>query len=309
MEKNEFLEKIAPLLPDNLTSDQTKALIWQFTTSIKDMPLCNKCGKFFKPGWGSSSVDVHWGYESTGKDTDQDKWRLCQDCCKDFCAKYVPICSMCNRSIVEVTAELSSRNPHCTFFGNPDAAKTHYQTYNHYGLEYAKIEGRIVCEICYEQFISDFNIPIQAGEYDVWTGEYDKKEGTQHQNRIEEAFSFRLTKDAVSSFYETFLSYDEVVAIRCLGDPSNRAIKLRFRQCTQKMLERHRKDDPTYEDTASFQTGTGTYVEIPLSWLEKEAKEEGVELDITKPFIKKQGEILGFGELELVTHHVVKKFK
>lgn len=303
--KKELIEKLAELIPDELTEEQEKAVSLHFENAIIDVPRCNKCGGFFKPkSWGSISVDVSWGYNSTGKDTDQDRWKLCRECSKEFEALYEPICSLCKLSIVEVMAELYNRNPHCIFYGDYKGALRHYRTNEHCGLEYAKVAGRIVCEICYEKFINSFKIPIKAGSYRIWTGHFLEGEGEQRKNRIEEQFAFRIHGDSLSDIYETWLTFDEVVAIRNMEDPSHRAIKLRFRESKPDMLATHRKDDPSYEDKITIQNGSGDYVRIPRSFFEKQS----AAVDFYHLSIKKDGAVICFGDATFDAESVIEEF-
>jgi len=305
MKKSEFLETLAPLFPEELTTEQVAALTPHFQKAVNDLPQCNKCGGFFEQRNWSTSVDVRWGYQSTGKDMEQDKWKLCRSCGDDFKKNYSPICSLCIRPIVDVMAELYSRNPHCTFYGNFKGALEYYQTSDHCGLEFATIAGRIACEICYENYISDFKIPIQAGEYHPWDGNFIGKEGEQRKNRIEEAFSWHCNGDSLSTMSDTWLTFDETVAIRAMKDAAQRAIKLNFRRSDPGMLAVHLKADPDYQDTAVIHTGTDAYIRIPVGYLEEVAKIDGKKLDMMKPAIYDQGKMIGFGELTLPTVRII----
>lgn len=302
MKKEEFLQSLSHLFPEELTAEQADALSAHLEKAARETPQCNKCGGFFKPGWGITSVDVSWGYNSTGKDTDRDKWKLCKDCSKEFQTHYDPICSLCRLSVVEVMAELSARNPHCTFYGDYKGALLHQRTNEHCGLEYATVAGRIVCEICYEKFISDFKIPIKAGSYDIGAFLYGEEE--QRKNRIEESFAFRIHGDSLSDFYETWLTFDEVVAIRNMEDPSHRAIKLYFRESKPDMLAAHRKDDPSYEDKVAIQNGSGDYVRIPRSFFEKQS----AAVDFYNLSIEKDGTVICFGDASFDAESIIEEF-
>jgi len=311
MKKEEFLQQIAGHFPEELTEDQAEVLESQLAKAVKEAPQCNKCGNFFKgtrASWGSISVNVTWGYQSTGKDTDQDKWKLCQACSNAFRENCEPLCCICTRPVVEIMAELYSRNPHCIFYGDYKGALEFYRTDRHCGLEYAAIAGRIICEICYEEAISDFKIPIKAGSYMCFSGDFVEGEGEQQKNRIEKALAYKLSGDAVSVFSETWLEFDEVVAIRNLDDAANRAIKLTYRESKPDMLAIHRKRDPDYEDRASVWTGRNGYARIPLSYLEEKAKEENKQLDMKKPAITDQGRFIAFGELVLDAADIISQF-
>jgi hypothetical protein len=298
MNKNELFEKIAHLLPEEIKDDDSENLLKFLESSLNNLPVCNQCGVLTGGGhFDRTKVATSWGYNSTGKDGDHDKWNLCRKCSQEFEAKYEPVCSICLKSIVEVMAQLYFRNPHCTFYGDYEGALEHYRTNDHCGLEFATVAGRTVCEVCYEDLISGFKIPIPKGSYHFFTGDFSKGEGQQRKNRIEEAFAFTLMEDAVSYFHSAWAEWEELLEIRKSSDKHQRIIKLSYRKEKPKFVERLKAKHPDWEETLSAHTGDNRYLKVPVSWLEEKARQADVSLDLTKLKVENGGKRLIFGEL------------
>ena len=215
MKKEELLQQIASKL-DDIPEDQLETLAKHLNSSLGEIPRCNRCANIIEYPRRACKVSVYWGYNSTGKDGDCDKWQMCEDCVnylrRDL--KIEPICGICKLSVVYVMAQLDAENPHCIYYGDVETAYTSLQTNDHCGREYAVIDGSPVCELCYEDFISTLKIPIQAGEYHFLTGEYESGTGEQRKDRIEAALKYKLTGDSVSYFFEDYVPYKNAVEIR-----------------------------------------------------------------------------------------------
>lgn len=315
MNKEEFLQNLIDNAPTD--TDEADKFYQALDNAAKKIPQCNKCAAVLsicngKPTYRNVEVSVHWGYNSTGKDTDHDKWWLCESCKDEFDKRYDPICSICQRTITDVMAELDARNPNCTFFGDKAAAVEHIKGNNHCGLEYATISGRTVCEICYEDFINDFAVPIQAASYHCFTGERKEREGFQRKDRIQEALNYVLTESYHSYYFRDKLSYEEVVEIRSMSDKNSRCISLRFEQDKPEMaakldaMTRARGKTPEPElETVTAQMGNNSYIGIPASWLRQQSEKQNAKLDLTQLKISNLGSILSFGELAVAATEIL----
>lgn len=141
--------------------------------------VCNKCGECFR-GKGLE-VKVNWGYDSTGKDGDKDVWDLCDECLKNFRSEARHVCSMCLKTLIEIKIEIMVASKDPRFHNNYEAAaQSKYRT----NYDYAVIDKKIVCEICYDKFTNDFKLPIPYYDFlfsaqDTGTPKYHDKNRTK----------------------------------------------------------------------------------------------------------------------------------
>lgn len=306
----EISEEILQILLDKTAQDEA-AMRAKITEILnRDKPKCNKCGVLIlaPSRWNNVQVKIHWGYESTGKDTDCDIWNLCETCTQEFRTEHFPICSMCHKTIPEVMAKLDFMNPHHTYYGDYPAALARVSSMNHCGLEYAEIEGRILCEICYEEFIGCFKIPLQAGSYGIWDGEYEAGEGYQRQNRIENALKHRsVEQDAVATHFSAWLSWEELLEVRQDRNRHEKVVHLSYANDSDELIERIRMDDPDWQPKVHAQTGDNQYYSLPVPWLQELANNAGQEFEPTKLQVTNKGELLHFGEFQLSTKTIVEQ--
>lgn len=278
---------------------------------MEELPRCNGCGDLFEGGWGSIAATINWGYESTGKDTDSDKWKLCRECSNQFRQKYLPRCSMCEKQIVEVMATLASRRQGSSFYGNYYAALKHYTYDEHCGLEYASVEGRIICEICYETFVDSFKLPIPKGSYQILSGDYREDEGTQNTNRIERALNYTSSGDSISNIYNHYLSYQETVELRQAADAASRVFSISYREYKPE----YRKLKTSRQSYISLSVGDGSYLYVPLLSLERSAIDAG--LIATSDFhdllhdleVLEHGHRVRIGNLQIDTLSLISEWK
>jgi len=299
MKKSELSENISRLLPENLTEEQNQKVFSHLVSAIKEAPLCNKCGELTGKNLGGTKVEVRWGYSSIGKDMEFDRWKLCAKCTQEF-KKYQLICNICSKPIIEVMSDLAHRNSHSIFYGDYQKALQYYQGEKNYGLEYARISNRIVCEICYEDFIDQFKIPIPSGEYDPWDGELRKGEGPQRKNRIQEMFNFQLSGDFCAFSFEATVLWETAVKIRTDDNKDQLVISLSYRK---------NKPGYNYYNYVTAETGDGRYLKILVSWLEDLAKEKSQELDLTNMKITCVGQYLFFGKLRISSQEIIKEWE
>ena len=287
------------------SEENRKKVAEHLAKEAKRVPQCNQCGAVFeKKRWGITDVTVHWGYESMGKDTDVDKWLLCEDCTKEFESKCDPICSICKTSVVEVMASLSEQRPGCSFYGNIKLALEHYRNRSHHcGLEYASVNGRILCEICYEDFICSFKIPVQQRSYMIVSGDEYDREGSISKNRIQACKEFRLKEDAFSFFYEHYLPIEEAREARSAPDSKNRIYRLSHRD--RKPGQKKKLGRDSY---VTMSRGDGDYLRVPIEWLEDLAKMNKVSLDLKDLEILQCGKQVRLGGLILKTITIVDRW-
>lgn len=156
-------------------------------------PICNSCAKPVEFGY----VITHaWGYFSTGKDGDRDHLVLCDECISKFEEETESYCGFCHKSISEVAADLLSRNMGSSFYGNKEQAALYIKK-NPY-FEYATIKGRIICEICYEEFLGRCKKPVEISDYDYgnyYESSYELPPPTKPKgNRIDAHFKWAKEK-------------------------------------------------------------------------------------------------------------------
>ena len=304
-EENKFPsdELVEALL--QFSEENRKKVAEHLVKEAKKVPQCNQCGEVFeKKRWGITDVTVHWGYESMGKDTDVDKWLLCEDCTKDFEAKFDPICSICKTSVVEVMAALSEQRPGCSFYGDLKAALDHYRNRSHHcGLEYVTVNGRTLCEVCYEDLICSFKIPVPQRRYTIGTGDVYDEEGSVSSNRIQAAKEFRLTEDSLSRFYEHYLPIEEAREARSSSDSKYRVYHIRHSDCKPEYKNKLGRDS-----YVTMSQGTGDYLRVPLEWLEDLAEMSKVNLDLKDLEVLQCGKQVRLGELILDTIKIAERW-
>ena len=153
-------------------------------------PSCNCCGQPLEHGY---KIVNSWGYESTGKDGDTDTILLCDDCCSALESEIEIYCGVCRKSIVEVMAELAALHSGSTFYGNKAKALLFFKDVSsskHCGLEFATIKGRPICEVCYEELITNkFKNPIRKSNY-FNSGDSSSSFGKLKENRINTHFKW-----------------------------------------------------------------------------------------------------------------------
>lgn len=301
-------EEILQILLDKSAQDSAamKARIEEILN--RDKPKCNKCGVLIlSPSrWNNIQAKIHWGYESTGKDTDCDIWNLCAKCTQEFRTQYFPVCSMCYRSIPDVMAKLDYLNPHHTYYGDYPAALARVCSMDHCGLEYAEIEGRIICEECYEDFLGSFQIPLQAGSYGIWDGEHLPGEGFQRHNRIQEALKHRASsEDSISTHYSAWLDWNELLQVRQGDKKHEKIIHLSYTDDSQEFLDSMLEKHPDWQRKVYAQTGDNQFYSLPISWLQELASKAEQQLDPTKLRVTNSGQTLHFGEFQLATKVVI----
>lgn len=295
---NQIFSKLDQISNDPSTIDLLKNL-------LKNLKSCNKCGNIIDPDkLPKTEVKIHWGYNSTGKDTDCDIWNLCRSCTEEFNSKFAPICVECKKDIREVMADLAHKNPHSRFYGTFSEALSYFSSKNHYGLEYAKINARIFCEICYENFISEFKLPIAAGSYDCFTGEYLPEEGSQRTSRIEQAFNFKLDGDTHTKILEDWLSFEETVSLRAAPDASQRVFRLSVRTNKIDFIKYMESRGHLCEDTISFTMGDGTYKQLPISKLEESARTQNKNFQLSAAKIINNGYEISFDAFSIKSSEI-----
>ncbi|RJR07445.1 hypothetical protein C4588_06885 [Candidatus Parcubacteria bacterium] len=307
----DLVHDLMKLLSDSTDSTNLESKIRSLLD--RDKPRCNKCSAKIEnlEHRSVTTVRINWGYESTGKDLDCDVFTLCEGCTTEFRREYYPICSSCRTPIPEVMAGLNARNPHCTFYGDAAAALKHSQDpRGHCGYEYAEIAGAILCEVCYEDFINTFEIPIPAGEYAIWEGTYLPGEGTQRVNRIELALKPRIEmQDSLAIHYSAWASWDEVIQIRQHPEKHSLFVRVNYADYDAEFVEHCRSKDPEYQKTVYAQTGDNQYYSIPICWLRAvaDAQLKSTSFDPTKLAIIDMGRTLVFGELHVPAADIIKQ--
>ncbi len=127
----------------------------------EDHPWCNRCGESLR-NQQFLEVQQHWGYESVGKDTLEDRWRLCLACEQKLLPKPKVVCSKCGRAVYDVMVGLAVQNPLCVFKTEEEARESWGDAGQHFcGLEYALVSGHVLCELCYEDMVLSFKIPAR----------------------------------------------------------------------------------------------------------------------------------------------------
>lgn len=269
--------------------DPTQAKILKQILQEETLPVCNQCGHSYHPErYGTIEFNTSWGYESTGKDGDHDSWNLCRTCADEFKKDNPPVCCKCLRSVVYIMGDLAARNTGCTFYGDPEAAQKHMEDINGCGYEFANINGMIFCEVCYEDFISQFKKPVLAQSYLFGCGDIvgPAEDAPQfHQNRIEAHFQYKAP-----GRHEAVLPYDEAVAARKSPTNHQRLIRVTYRLLDgfDFDLEQGKKQE---DEPLICQRADGEFFDIPPSQL--------VGADFTKMAIQNFGRVLVLGDLKL----------
>lgn len=267
-------------------------------------PKCNQCAEVIGDNaadrWNSTKVSVDWGFESTGKDTDHDEWSLCSECTKNLLDKHPITCNFCKRSIAEVMADIDSRNPHCTNFGNYNAALAHHLGDKHCGEEYAQIKDRVICEWCYDEITAKFSIPINSVNYHIVSGNLYDNNHHSRVNRTAQALEIKKgdVGDSLRERYKSVVTYEEVLTIRSLDNPEKRLVRV----SVEIYREKYRKD---FEDVVTLETGCDEYYSVPCSWFDSKARG----FDFTKPSIFHQGQALVLGDYQIDFKLILAEFK
>lgn len=269
--KNQLLKEFRDgILSLELSPDISSKIEEQFQ---KLAVKCNKCASPIisddpNHGWrGVISVSESWGYESTGKDMSHDNWTLCDACSSEFRQKYSPVCSGCRRSVTEVMALLDSRNQNSSLYGRFDAAMDRLRdSSKHCGIQYATIDGCIFCEICYEQFVSNFKVAFSADYFDDET----KSEPFVHTNRVDRATNLWEPENT------KILPWESLLIARKAPDASERIVSLRYREEHPEHLEYLKARGHDVRPEISIQTGDGKHKSIHLEDLQKELTELGL---------------------------------
>lgn len=269
-------------------------------------PKCNLCGKTIADldNWnGSYAHKETWGYESCGKDMECDKWFLCVDCKTKTLDSLPLICSSCHKTIPEVMAELHHKHMGSSFYGDFKAALDHYHNNRHLGLSYTKILERILCEICYEQLITKFKLPITIIEEDgVIPEEMSSNSNSSikynnfdYPGRLGRTLNYRY-QDCI--WFETYLPWNELVEVRTGPLRSYAFINLFYRVENEQFIARIKKENPDWEPHIMMATGDNCHYQVPISWLKTHAsKIEG--LDPTKLVLKEKGTLICIGSAEI----------
>lgn len=294
----EISEKILQILSDKSQDPATmKAKIQAILDHYK--PRCNKCGSFEDE---IKTHKIYWGFESTGKDTDCDVWNFCAECSLEFCTQYFPVCSMCHRSIPDVMAKLDHLNPRHIYYGDYPAALAHVCSMNHCGLEYAKVEDRIICEECYEDFLGSFQIPMQAGSYAPGCLTYYPGGGPQ-RNRIQNSLICD-PRPALSAW----LDWEELLEVKRSDKKHEKITHLTYNGADERWLELlDASPRVVARQLVHAQTGDNKFYSLPISWLQELANKAQQQLDVTRLRVTNKGETLHFGEFQLATKVVIEE--
>lgn len=262
-EINNLLSKAGETL--QLSEEQKSKLK---TVLEETLPTCNQCATRYYPKGHRETLqyETHWGYESTGKDGDTDRWNLCGPCNSKFMAKYDPTCCACHRSVVKVMAELNARNPGSSAYGNMKLAQQQSRKEYHCGLEYAEIEGRIFCEICYEAIINQFKEPVGALSYLFGGGDIVNlnPENPHHRNRLERCFNNR---DRDGNFPEARVSFEDACAIREMEDSHLRILIASYQADPPEIAAylAKRRNRPVEDPEICLMKGNGEYARISIT--------------------------------------------
>lgn len=282
------------------------------STLAQKFPPCNACGKIIEDldkRWGGPlKFSTNWGYESSGKDTDRDSWILCEDCLKHSLEQWSLICAGCRKTIPEVMAELDSHNVGHSYYGDYARALEHNVKpgLGHCGYEYALIEDRVLCEICYEKFVAKFKVPMNAGGYHLFDGTPEAREGVQIPDNDPTAkypgrLAQILKKHTWEGHYEAILSWEEAVKARTeLREQA--CISVSYREEDPELIARMKERDPDWEPTVYFRMANQQTYEIPVSWLN--SKLDG-KLDVKKLALENCGLMIRLGEAKVSAESIL----
>lgn len=232
-------------------------------------PTCNQCGKVLdldgEDRWGTSKIEVHWGYHSTGKDTDFDRWHLCKNCTKSLEKKYPTSCGFCDRKLYEVMAEIDFRNPHCASYGNLEEALEFQRNRSEFQCDsYAMINDRICCELCYDALTASFVIPLHSENYMISSGDTYQTENNRI-NRTQEALKIREgdTGDSLREMYETSVALNEMQQIITSANASDFIAKIRVEIWREAYRQRHEE----WVDSVYLTRGDNSFWKVELAKL------------------------------------------
>lgn len=263
---------------------------------------CNKCGNYFDSDLsGTTRFKTNWGYESTGKDTLTDQWVLCRECTNQLDELNSGIiCAQCHKSIIEVMAYLSSENPRCSFYLKYEEALNYWKASKHCGLEFAEINGKILCEICYEALILSFKFPPSITCYMGMDPDVSHYQGV---DRIKQSFAYVSEEDALRFFYEDRCDRNTILKIR-QSDNKNHLIE-NFR--VEIFKERYRNDPRSaFQDEINFSTGDGCHYQLPCKLIQAKFSDR-TNLDLTKPKIEQEGACIRLGEAVIDSLYLIQE--
>jgi len=266
-------------------------------------PKCNHCAKVIEnidARWdGPLKFSTNWGFESANKDCMTDSWVLCAECRYVALAKWPLICASCRKTIPEVMADLDHRNPHHLYYGDYQAALNRYLDPKtiHCGFEYALIENRVICEICYERFITKFEIPMKVSI--EMGGIYENTENVDKKSDLNDPYPGRLAQlfniegsedhgDFIREMHDARVSYEDACRIRRSPDADQRLLK-----ATVSIYREPHRD--RFEDAISLSFGDNSHKEIALLYFRSVA---GRDLDFTQVQVSNEGHSLVLGNFE-----------